>query len=302
MPLKTTLPGGGRTTRRLPSVSGPTQSSRSGSISTSFGALTRTRSITESSASSSHSKSRNALITTFSPPSFTGSPSFAADVFSMAAILLDIMSFLLGRSLKTFATHRSKHNRLAGRGGAPADASFHKNLVQAETWVEALLSQAKGKERGFRKAKISERSERMFYASVVGVLGTCRSGLCKETSHRPTARELEKEIRRWVDRGLGAGRRWCCGAEAEEVIPGINSTSVAEADSSGERREKNVGADSPSSFEIQLPIERPLSSMGSYTLDDMDTVGGSGDEVDQASIRYTQDIFVPCDENWPLGT
>lgn len=216
----------------------------------------------------------------------------------MAAILLDIMSLLLGHSLKTFATHRSKHNRQAGRGGAPADASFHKNLAQVETWVEALLSQAKGKKRGFRIAKINEKPESMFYASLVGVLGACRSGLYKETSHRPTARELEKEIRRWVDRGLGAGRRWCCGAEAEEVIPGMSSALVAEADSSSERREKSVRADSSSSFEIQLPIERPLSLMESYTLNDMDTVGGPGNEVDQASILYAQDVFVPGGERF----
>ena len=221
----------------------------------------------------------------------------------MGAILLDTMSLLLGHSVKAFATHRSKHNRLAGRGGAPADASFHKNLAQVETWVEALLSQAKGKERGFRKLKSNERSESIFYASVIGVLRACRTALCKETLHRPTARELEKEIRRWVDRGLGAGRRWCCGAEAEEVIPGMSSTFAAEAPYSGSAKsERSVGAASPSSFEIQLPIERPMSLMEDYTLNDTDTVGGLGDEVDQASILYAQDIFVPNDENWPLGT
>ena len=140
----------------------------------------------------------------------------------------------------------------------------------------------------------------MFYASVVGGLGACRTGFCKELSHRPTARELEKEIRRWVDRGLGAGRRWCCGAEAEEVIPGLSSASVAEAHSSSQRTEKSVRAESPSSFEIQLPIERPLSLMESYTLNDMDTVGGPGDDVGQASILSAQETFLPDEENWPL--
>ena len=47
----------------------------------------------------------------------------AADVFSMGAVILDIMTLLCKKSAGSFARHRSAKNRNAGRGGGLADAS-----------------------------------------------------------------------------------------------------------------------------------------------------------------------------------
>ena len=298
-PLRTTLPGGGRTTRRLPSVSAAASpTSRSGSISAAVGSQTRRRSKTESSSSSSHSQSRNAIITTFATPSLIGSPSFAADVFSLSTILLELMTLLLGRTMKAFSSHRSKHNRLAGRGGAPADASFHKNLPQVGTWIESLHGQAKEKERTFLKAKLKGKAASLFYGAVVGVIGVCKNGVWREPSDRLTAGEFEKGIRQWVDRGLGTGRRWCCGAEAEEVIPGMSSATGAGADLRGKRREGSVRTESLASFDMQLPIERPISEIPT---ENTSVVSRTGEDIGSASIPDAHDMYLPDeDEDWPL--
>ena len=218
------------------------------------------------------------------------SPSFAADVFSLTAILLDIMSLILGHSMKTFASHRSKHNRSAGRGGAPADASFHKNLAQVGTWTESLQNQAKEKERAFRKSKPRGKAESLFYGSIFGILGVCKHGICKEPSHRFTARELEKETRQWVDRGLGTGRRWCCGAEAEEVIPGVTFAPVVSA--------ATEDVESEASFDLELPIERPTSLAPSISVDGTSVINHVEEDV---STLQAQEIYLPeADNDWPL--
>lgn len=64
--------------------------------------------------------------------------SFAADVFSLGAIILDIITVLCKRTFSAFGRHRSKNNRNAGRGGGLADASFHANLNQVVSWAQLL--------------------------------------------------------------------------------------------------------------------------------------------------------------------
>ena len=48
----------------------------------------------------------------------------AADMFSMGAVLMDIMTLLCKKSAGSFARHRSAKNRNAGRGGGLADARY----------------------------------------------------------------------------------------------------------------------------------------------------------------------------------
>ena len=64
--------------------------------------------------------------------------SFAADVFSLGAVIMDILTVLCKRTFSSFARHRSKNNRNAGRGGGLADASFHANLSQVMSWAQIL--------------------------------------------------------------------------------------------------------------------------------------------------------------------
>lgn len=296
-PLKTIPPGGGRTMRRLPTM--PDATPRSGSVSTNV-SHRRTSSQTASSSSSSASRRRNALITTFAPPSLTGNPSFPADVFSLSTILLHLLSLLLGHSPKSSAAHRSKHNRLAGRGGAPPDASFHKNLQRVGSWMDDLQHQAKDKERIFRKAKVKGKGESTFWASVGGTLGVCRDGLRKEAMDRIDANRLEKEVRKWLDKGLGTGRRWCCRGEDEEVILDISFSSNTGVEMVPEvqdkDQEKSLRSVSMASSEVLLPIERPLSVADTLSVDGTSVIHRKEEYIDGSGVFLPEDQ----DNNWPI--
>ena len=208
--LKTILPGGGRTSRRIPKT--PT-AERKTSLPLPSSPVNNTGASSKSGSSESSnqtSRPRNALITTFAPTerrtsissSITSRSSKfeAADVFSLTTILITLLSMALHHTPKTFASHRSRLNRQAGRGNAPPDASFHKNLNQVVKWLDILA-----KEAGQR-----EKKDMKFWGAVVEIVQLCRLGVKKEVKERITARELEYKISGWVDWGLGRKRRCTC--------------------------------------------------------------------------------------------
>lgn len=207
-PLRSTLPGGGRTSRRLPpdpSRSPPLAMGRPGEM------LRRASGTSSMSSSSEHSRPQKALITTFSPPPPDSPPSCPADVFSLTACLLQILSMIVGRSPKSFAHHRSRHHRHAGRGGAPADGSFHVNLPQVLTWMDLL-----GREASQRHRREGKGGKEGIWGAVIWIVEACRGGMQKEARDRIESREMEREVRVWVDKALGRVRRQCCGQEEEE--------------------------------------------------------------------------------------
>ncbi len=209
--LKTILPGGGRTSRRIPKT--PTiEKKTSLPLPSPPVNTTQASSKSGSSGSSTHaSRPRNALITTFTPterrPSIASSSTSsrsskleAADVFSLTTVLITLLSMILHHTPKTFASHRSRLNRQAGRGNAPPDASFHKNLPQVVKWLDILA-----KEAGQR-----EKKDMKFWGSVVEIVQLCRLGVKKEAKERTTARELDYKIGGWVDWGLKEKRQCSC--------------------------------------------------------------------------------------------
>ena len=204
-PLKTVLPGGGRTSRRLPKAPSSHSDSRcaslTGALDSSSYAASRSHS---SSGSSSNPRPRNALITTFAPPDTTPTSlpnkHFPADIFSLTTVLLTILSRLLGHSPKSFASHRSRLNRQAGRGNAPPDASFHKNLQQVEKWMGTLEKEAGQK----------EKKDMRLWGAVTEIVKICRGGMQKEPQARVSAKELERSVLGWVDYGIGRRRKCSC--------------------------------------------------------------------------------------------
>lgn len=208
--LKTILPGGGRTSRRIPKAPIAERKTSLPLPSTSVNS-SRTDSKSGSSDSSTNaSRPRNALITTFatlergtsisSTTSSRNSKLEAADVFSLTTILITLISMILQHTPKTFASHRSRLNRQAGRGNAPPDASFHKNLNQVVKWLDNLA-----KEAGQR-----EKKDMKFWGAVVEIVQLCRLGIKKEAKERIKAKELENKIGGWVEWGLGRMRRCTC--------------------------------------------------------------------------------------------
>lgn len=263
--LKTIPPGGGRTSRRIPKT--PTTEQKTSLPLPSMPVnTTRTSSKSGSSGSSTHtSRPRNALITTFTPmerrtsiassSTSRNSKLEAADVFSLNTILITLLSMILQHTPKTFASHRSRLNRQAGRGNAPPDASFHKNLNQVAKWLDILA-----KEAGQR-----EKKDMKFWGAVGEIVKLCRLGIKKEAKERMAAKELDHKIGGWVEWGLGRKRRCTCEVARETGVQ-ANTRSSAELSSkyaldppSWGRRPDRPDWLPTSEFSRSLPESRPQS-------------------------------------------
>ena len=213
-PLKTYLPGGSRTSRRLPKPppSSSQSDSRRPSLTAGFESMSHTASRSHSSSgSSTNQRPRNALITTFAPPDTTPTTHpnkhFPSDIFSLTTVLLTLLSYLLGHSPKSFASHRSRLNRQAGRGNAPPDASFHKNLKQVEKWIDMLAKEAGQK----------EKKDMKLWGAVAELVKICGHGVRKEPHARISANELEGQVLGWVDYGIGRRRKCPCSEADREA-------------------------------------------------------------------------------------
>ncbi|EWC48740.1 hypothetical protein DRE_00045 [Drechslerella stenobrocha 248] len=98
-----------------------------------------------------------------------------SDIFSLACIFLEILTFLQGKqSPKDFASHRAAKNRRGARGarGALADQSFHANLEQVGTWIAGMKREAD------QKGDIN----------VQRAINLCAEMLFKEPTQRPEPR------------------------------------------------------------------------------------------------------------------
>ena len=250
-PSRTTLPGGGRTGRRLPkfkpdsdfpgstspsptmagaatnfvlspsTVSGFSHNPRSStatSICTAPSTAPTTQSFLTNSSSSSGTSTirKRTLITTFAPASLpTLLPS---DIFSLSAIHIQLLSALFSLassshlaskfSAKSLRHHLSKHNRSAGRGGAPADSSFHANLGQVGSWLDKLQKEARDKLKGGENEAIWE--------AVIKLAEVFRMGMIKDWNERWEARKGE----RWI---CSLVLRWggCCGGNGQGPLPKV---------------------------------------------------------------------------------
>ncbi len=143
------------------------------------------------------SEIRSALVQTWQCAQFDP---FAADVFSLGAIILDITTFLCKRGSGAFSRHRSAKNRTAGRGGGVADASFHANLGQVFSWTVILEQDA--------KKKASKEDGKIF--SVVGpVIDIARECLARSAEKRPDASLLENTLEGCIESLTSSGTAHC---------------------------------------------------------------------------------------------
>ncbi|KAJ5092889.1 hypothetical protein N7456_008750 [Penicillium angulare] len=158
-----------------------------------------------------------------SPTRPNSSTPHASDIFSIAAIILDILTHLCKRSNSSFAAHRSARNRSAGRGGGMADASFHlaRNAVQVQSWIALLEGDA------LKRCRRDRGSDRVFWA-VPRMLIVLRAMLDAEAVRRPSARRVWKcfgaaikdvpvSVTGGPGPGPGEGVRLCCSVENEKV-------------------------------------------------------------------------------------
>ncbi|KAJ5793948.1 hypothetical protein N7457_000547 [Penicillium paradoxum] len=155
-----------------------------------------------------HFISTQSLTPSTSPPdsaNTTQPPNSPADVFSLAAITLDILTTLHKRTLTSFSAHRAARNRSAGRGGGIADASFHlaRNAVQVQSWIALLEGDA------MKRCRRDRRSDRVFWV-VPRMLIVVRAMLDGEGQRRPVARKdggMEEKKDKEKKVGVGEGVR-----------------------------------------------------------------------------------------------
>ncbi|KAI8964760.1 kinase-like protein [Daldinia sp. FL1419] len=103
----------------------------------------------------------------------------AVDIFSLGCVILELLSLLMKRQTRSFASHRSAKHKQAGRGGAVLDASFHKNLGQVETWMAGL-------------AKDASKKDDQVFRGVAPMLKVVSRMLSITPHERPTAQEVEQ--------------------------------------------------------------------------------------------------------------
>ncbi|KAI0431317.1 kinase-like domain-containing protein [Xylaria sp. FL1042] len=109
----------------------------------------------------------------------------AADVFSLGCVILELLSLLMKRTTRAFASHRAAKHKLAGRGGAVLDSSFHKNLGQVESWMTGLAKDAAKKEKEGKDA---------VFRGIAPMLHVVARMLAVLPQERPTAREVEQAM------------------------------------------------------------------------------------------------------------
>ncbi|EXJ57371.1 serine/threonine protein kinase [Cladophialophora yegresii CBS 114405] len=132
---------------------------------------------------------------------------FASDIFSLGAVSLDILTLLCKRSYSSFQRHRSSKNRMAGRGGGLADASFHANLGQVFLWAQSLQKDAE------KKAK---KDEGQVYHAVGPVVQLTLQCLERDPAARLSSEQLERKIGEHIQRFAGLERLHCVGEHRQE--------------------------------------------------------------------------------------
>lgn len=105
----------------------------------------------------------------------------AADVFSLGCVILELLSFLLKKQGRPFATHRAAKHKTPGRGGAVPDASFHKNLGQVEVWMTQL-------------AKESSKKDGAVFKGIAPMLHVVERMLSFHPSERPAAHDVQTKM------------------------------------------------------------------------------------------------------------
>jgi serine/threonine protein kinase len=111
----------------------------------------------------------------------------AADIFSLGCVILELISFVMKKPTRAFASHRAARHKTPGRGGAVLDSSFHKNLGQVETWMSQLAREAA------KKAGKKDADARPL-AGIAPILRVVERMLAPSPADRPSAHEVQNRM------------------------------------------------------------------------------------------------------------
>lgn len=167
--------------RQRPIFYTPSIASSSSSSGASARPLSTITTTTTTDQSLNNTNNNHTIVQTWNAATATAT---ASDIFSLAAITLDILTVLCKRKLSSFTHHRGAKNRTAGRGGGVADSSFHldRNADQVFSWISLLEKDAEKK----RKSDFA-----VFGVGVLGMLKVSREMLSRDPAGRSSAREVE---------------------------------------------------------------------------------------------------------------
>lgn len=172
--------------------------------------------------SSSSSSNRHEATATATATAVRSAPQYfdpqAADVFSCGCVILELLSHgLLKRSPGSFASHRGAKHKIAGRGGAVLDSSFHKNLGQVETWMAGLARDAAKKAGGGDKGKDKDKEgERKVFRALGLVLRIVGTMLSPHPDVRPSASEAQGALYQILTEVGGITELHCCGQQSHQ--------------------------------------------------------------------------------------
>ena len=120
----------------------------------------------------------------------------AADVFSLGCVILELLSFLLKKQGRPFATYRAAKHKTPGRGGAVPDSSFHKNLGQVESWMTQL-------------AKDASKKDARVFQGVSPMLHVMERMLSLHPSERPAAQDVQARLYMILTESCGISEPHC---------------------------------------------------------------------------------------------
>jgi hypothetical protein len=274
-------PGGMLPTRKQRRVPTDNQSTDSFGISRSRGdygeELYRAPSVLSSLSSEGRSRSKSAsgggglFMTT--PESRTAvvqtwrsvqHDSFAADIFSLGAVMMDILTVLCKRTFSSFARHRSKNNRNAGRGGGLADASFHANLGQVLSWAQILSDDAE------KKVKKDDSRVLSAVGAVLQIVVQC---LERVPESRLKSDALERRLTEHIRKFAGIDPLHCVYLAPEPRGPSKLTRERLEASQPGPSssrqhtapRQRRVRSPIPEVDDTELTVEPQLSPRSAIT-------------------------------------
>jgi hypothetical protein len=120
----------------------------------------------------------------------------AADVFSLGCVILDLLSSLLKKQGRPFATHRAAKHKTPGRGGAVPDSSFHKNLGQVESWMTQL-------------AKDASKKDDQVFRGISPMLHVVERMLSLHPGERPAAHDVQTRMYQILTEACGVPEPHC---------------------------------------------------------------------------------------------
>ncbi|XXG97224.1 Protein sof1 [Hypoxylon texense] len=243
--------------------------------STSHSSLHRKSTLIAASSASASTSSDNSTFSISRGSSEAGTPASmlhtptpslnpqAVDIFSLGCVILELLSLLMKRQTRAFASHRAAKHKLAGRGGAVLDSSFHKNIGQVESWMAGL-------------AKDASKKDDQVFRGVAPMLQVVARMLSVLPHERPTAQEVERSIYKILTENCQITEPHCVHQYGGWDF-GLGNLHISRAGGEGFNiaTRRHSGSSRPST--ARPMSHRPMSS-GSIREEDMSmsVAGGSG--------------------------